>query len=324
MTGWMVRRAAAAVVTFLLSAVLLFFLMRLTPGDPLLRLTEDRPLSPAAMAELRAHYGLDQPLTAQFASFLGGVLRGDLGVSIEHAGRPVTSLLRERLPASMLLGGTTLLLNFLIGIGIGTWQARRIGSGAERAVNVAGLASAAAPSFWVAIVLAWAFGTELRWFPVAFMHDPLLPADAGPVAHLVDHLRHLVLPVATLTLVTVGVTARYQRTAMLDALRMESTRAARARGLSDATVEWRHAWPNALGPMLALFGLWLPIVVSGSVFVESIFAWPGLGTLAADALASRDYPVLMGTALLVAASVVMANFLADLAHHWLDPRLREG
>jgi peptide/nickel transport system permease protein len=122
--------------------------------------------------------------------------------------------------------------------------------------------------------------------------------------------------------VTVGVTARYQRATMLEALAMASVRAAHARGLPESQIRWRHAWPNALGPMLALFGLWLPMVVSGSVFVESVFSWPGLGTLAAEALASRDYPVLMGTALLIAATVVAANLLADLAHRWIDPRLR--
>jgi len=319
---WLLRRAASAMGTFLLACTLLFFLMRLTPGDPLLRLSEDRPMSPEALANLRAHYGLDQPVTTQFVAFVGGVLRGDLGASIEHGGRPVVSLLRERLPASLLLGATTLLLNFSLGIAIGAWQARHAGRRSERWVDLAGLATASAPSFWVAIVLAWAFGTELRWFPVAFMYDPLLPADASPLAHVIDYLRHLVLPAATLTIVTVGVTARYQRATMLEALAMAPVRAARARGLTESRVRWRHAWPNALGPMLALFGLWLPIVVSGSVFVESVFAWPGLGTLAAEALASRDYPVLMGTAILIAATVVAASFFADLAHRWVDPRLR--
>ena len=324
MNRWLLRRAASAAGTFLLAATLLFFLMRLTPGDPLLRLTEDRPVSPAALANLRAHYGLDQPVTTQFLAFVGGILQGDLGASIEQGGRPVVSLLRERLPASLLLGATTLLLNFLLGITIGTWQARHIGTRAERAVDLAGLATASAPSFWVAIILAWALGTELRWFPVAFMHDPLLAADAGAITRALDQLRHLVLPAVTLTIVSVGVTARYQRATMLEALQMDAVRAARARGLPESRVRWRHAWPNALGPMLALFGLWLPIVVSGSVFVESVYAWPGLGTLAAEALASRDYPVLMGTALLIAATVVGANFFADLAHRWIDPRLRDG
>ena len=324
MNRWLFRRAASAVGTFLLACTLLFFLMRLTPGDPLLRLSEDRPMTPEALANLRAHYGLDQPVMTQFVVFLGGVLRGDLGASIEHGGRPVVSLLRERLPASLLLGATTLLFNFMLGIAIGSWQARHIGRRLERWVDLAGLATASAPSFWVAIVLAWAFGTELHWLPVAFMHDPLLSTDAGRLAHILDDLDHLVLPAATLAIVTVGVTARYQRAAMLDALRMDPIRTARAKGLPESRVRWRHAWPNTLGPMLALFGLWLPIVVSGSVFVESVYSWPGLGTLAAEALASRDYPVLMGTAVLIAATVVAANFFADLAHRWIDPRLRNS
>jgi peptide/nickel transport system permease protein len=320
-SDWVARRVGQAALTFFLAATLAFFLMRLTPGDPLARLTEDRPIPRETIAKLRARYGIDQPLLTQFTTFLSGIARGDLGASIEHNGRPVTSLILERLPATLLLGGTALLLNFLLGIGIGVFQATRPDTTTDRALGLLSLAAYATPSFWLGLVLAWAFGTELRWFPVAFMTEPYL-GDASLLARIGDTLRHLVLPAATLALVTFGATARYQRAAMLEALALDCVRTARSKGLPERLVRWRHAWLNALGPMLALFGLWLPLLVAGSVFVETVFAWPGLGTLAAEAITNRDYPVIMGTTILVSATVVMASLVADLLHRWVDPRLR--
>jgi peptide/nickel transport system permease protein len=166
------------------------------------------------------------------------------------------------------------------------------------------------------------FGVELRLLPTGFMHDPLLPLDAGTWDRARDLLRHLLLPAVTLSLATIGATARYQRAAMIDALDLSCVRTARVKGLPERAVIWRHAWRNALGPMLALFGLWLPLLVAGSVFVESIFSWPGLGSLAWEAIGTRDYPVIMGAALLVCAMVVAGSLVADLLHRWLDPRLR--
>jgi peptide/nickel transport system permease protein len=320
---WLLRRSASAVATFLLATTLIFFLMRLTPGDPLARLSDDRPIPPAAIARLRATYGLDQPLLSQFRWFLGGVLRGNLGVSIEHPGRPVTALLRERLPATLLLGGTALVLNFSVGIWLGVWQARRRGSRGDRWLTVLTLAAYATPSFWLGLVLAWLMGVQLRLLPTGFMRSPFLPADAGLWTRSLDLLAHLVLPALTLALVTIGATARYQRAAMVDALQLACVRTARTKGLPERAVIWRHAWRNALASVLALFGLWLPLLVAGSVFVEAVFAWPGLGSLAWEAIGSRDYPVIMGTTILVVAAVVAGNLAADLAHRVLDPRLRE-
>lgn len=324
MTGWVARRVLQALVTFLLAATLAFFLMRLTPGDPLARLTEDRPLAPEAVAALRTRYGIDKPPLTQFAVFLAGIARGDFGSSIEHNGRPVTALIRERLPATLLLGGTALALNLLFGVAVGVFQAARAGTRADHALTLFSLAAYATPSFWLGLVLAWAFGTELHWFPVAFMSEPWLTSATSWAVRVRDILWHLTLPALTLSLVTFGATARYQRAAMLEALAHPCVRTARTKGLPERLVLWRHAWRNALGPMLALFGLWLPLLVAGSVFVEAVFVWPGLGTLAADAIASRDYPVLMGTTVLVSAAVVAGSLLADLAHRWLDPRLQQS
>jgi len=321
---WLIRRTAQAVITFVVVTVLLFVLMRLTPGDPLERLTGDRQVSAAESAELRRRFGIDQPIATQFRTFLAGALAGDLGVSIEHYPVKVSSLLASRLPASLLLGSTVLVLTFGLGIALGVLQAVRRGRPADRWLTRASLTFYAMPSFWLGLVLAWYFGIKLQILPVAQMHDPLLPADAPWLTRAGDLLRHLILPAVTLTAVSVAAVMRYQRTALLEVLRLEFILAARARGLPERRVLWRHAWRNGLFPVLGLLGLWLPILVSGSVFVEQVFNWPGLGSLAADAVGARDYPVILGTAMLVSALVLLGGLLADLGYYALDPRVRRA
>jgi peptide/nickel transport system permease protein len=308
-----------AAVTLGLAVVLLFLLTHILPGDPLARIGEGRPLGADEIAVLRARYGLDRPLLSQLGAFLAGLARGDLGTSIEY-GRPVRELLLERLPATLLLGGTVLLLNFSLGLWLGVRQAVRKGSLEDRWLGTLSLAGYATPSFWLGLVLAWLVGVEWRLLPAAGMRDPL--ADDGGLAGAADVLRHLALPALTLCVVSIAGTMRYQRDAMLDALRLPCVATARAKGVDERSVIWRHAWRNALFPVLTLFGLWLPVLVTGSVFVEAVFAWPGLGSLAASAVGNRDYPLLMGASILVAAVVVLANLLADLAYAALDPRVR--
>lgn len=323
MSGWLLRRALQAALTFAVALLLLFLLMRAAPGDPLARLSADRPISPQELEVLRARYGLDQPMGTQLLAFARGLTRGDLGVSIEH-GRPVTSLLAERLPATILLGGSVLLLNFTIGLWLGVRQAVRQGRREDRWLTTLSLTGYAMPSFWLGLVLAWLVGVEWRLLPAAGMHNPLLDSDASVVTRAVDVLRHLVLPMLTLSIVSIAATMRYQRTAMLEVLHLPYMVTARSKGLTEREVTWRHGWRNALFPVITLFGLWLPILVSGSVFVEAVFAWPGLGSLAAGAVGSRDYPLLMGASVLVAGLVVIGGLLTDLAYALLDPRVRFG
>jgi peptide/nickel transport system permease protein len=318
---WLTRRTGQAVVALVIALTILFFLMRLAPGDPLSRLSESRPLSPEEVAALRARYGLDQPLAAQFLSFSKGLVRGDLGVSIEY-GRPVTALLAERLPATLLLGGSVLLLNFSVGLWLGVRQAVRRNRREDRWLTALSLIGYATPSFWLGLVLAWLVGIKLRLLPPAGMQDPLLSLDAGVLTRAMDVLRHLVLPAITLSVVSIAATMRYQRTAMLEVLTLPYITTARAKGLSERDVTWRHAWRNALFPVITLFGLWLPILVTGSVFVEAVFAWPGLGSLAAGAVGGRDYPLLMGASLLIAVLVVAGGLVTDVAYALLDPRVR--
>jgi len=318
---WLVRRTGQAAAALIIALTILFFLMRAAPGDPLSRLSEARPLSPQEVAALRARYGLDQPLGTQFLAFATGLVHGDLGVSIEY-GRPVTALLAERLPATLLLGGSVLLLNFTVGLWLGVRQAVHQNRREDRWLTALSLIGYATPSFWLGLVLAWLVGIKLRLLPAAGMQDPLLSLDAGLLTRAADILRHLVLPAITLSVVSIAATMRYQRTAMLEVLTLPFITTARAKGVPERDVTWRHAWRNALFPVITLFGLWLPILVTGSVFVEAVFAWPGLGSLAATAVGGRDYPLLMGASLLIAVLVVTGGLVTDVAYALLDPRVR--
>jgi peptide/nickel transport system permease protein len=320
MPGWLFSRLLQAAATLAAAIVVLFFLMRLAPGDPLAQLAGERQMSLQEVEVLRARYGLDQPLTSQFSAFVRGVIRGDLGTSISQR-RPVTRILAERLPATLLLGGTVLVLNFTIGIWLGVLQARRKGSRADRWLSTLSLTGYATPSFWLGLILVWLVAVRWHWFPAGGMVDPLRSGESG-LPRMLDVAHHLVLPVLTLTIVSMAVTMRHQRTAMLEVLGADFVRTARAKGLDEGPVIWRHAWRNALFPIITLFGLWLPVLVTGSVFVEGVFAWPGLGSLSQEAISARDYPLLMGTALLVSFTVVLGNILADLAYFYLDPRVR--
>jgi peptide/nickel transport system permease protein len=315
---WLLRRTLQAALTLAIALILLFLLVHLLPGDPLAR-EGDRALTPQQTEALRARYGLDRPLAGQLLVFLTGIARGDLGVSIQY-GRPVTGLLLERLPATLLLGGAVLLVNFTLGVWLGVRQAVRKDSREDRWITTLSLAGFAMPSFWLGLVLAAFVGVRWRLLPSGGMRDPL--GSGGLAATTLDVLRHLVLPAVTLSVVSIAVTMRYQRSAMLEVLRLPYIVTARAKGLAEARVVWGHAWRNALFPVLTLLGLWLPVLVSGSVFVESVFAWPGLGSLAIAAVGGRDYPLLMGAGVLVAGMVVLGSLLSDVAYAVLDPRVR--
>jgi peptide/nickel transport system permease protein len=322
--GWAIRRLLQALATFAASLLLIFLIMRIAPGNPLVRLDNNTPLDPAEVQALRQRFGLDQSFGTQLWNWTGGAIRGDFGVSIGHYPDTVGRLLASRLPASVILGGTVLLLNFTVGVWLGVVQARHRGDPVDRWLTRASVTLYAMPAFWLGLVLVALVSLQWRLLPSAQMHDPLLSPEASWTTQLLDLLRHLVLPALTLSAVTIAGTMRLQRTAMLETLREDFVRAARARGLSERRILWRHAWRNALFPVLTLFGLALPILVTGAVFVEYVFNWPGLGSLAAEAIAGRDYPLLMGTALLVTGAVILGGAMTDFAHHLLDPRTRPG
>jgi peptide/nickel transport system permease protein len=296
----------------------MFALLRLAPGDPALLL-----VGPAATAEQvaaqRHALGLDRPLPAQYATWLGRFARGDWGTSIA-TGRPVRTMLARAWPATVCLVGISLVLSYLIGIGVGVVQAAR-GGRLDTALSVATVTLFALPGYWLGLMLVMLFTYRLRWLPAfgaAGFDADFLP----PAARLADRLRHLMLPLATLTLVGVGGTARFVRGAMLDVAGAPFVTVARAKGLSEGRVTLRHVLRNALIPVLTLLGLSLPTLFSGAVFIEAIFAWPGVGRVLVEAVQARDYPVVMAATAVSAVLVVLGNLLAELLVSMADPRLR--
>jgi len=317
---------ADALVLLWLVVTLIFALVRMAPGDPATFLVP--PTASAADAtRLRAELGLDRPLAVQYARWAAGVLRGDLGESFATR-EPVGRVLAVAAPVSLWLGAVSVLLTFVLGVPIGMVQAAWRGRPLDRILTVATTVAYAAPSFWIALALVavFTYGAAALGLPPwmrlpAFgMHTPGL-ALQGPAAFR-DLLRHSVLPVAVLAGVGVAGIARYARSGVADVLDREFVRTARAKGVRPALVYGRHVLHNLMPQLVILFALTLPGIVAGSVFVESVFAWPGLGRAMLAAINARDYPVVMGASLFYAAAVIVANLLADLAMPLLDPRRR--
>ena len=320
MAAWLARRLGAALAILWTVATLTFVAIHAAPGDPFLPSAE-RPADPAVVATLRRQFGLDRPLPEQYARYLGALATGDLGVSFSQR-RPVAAAIADALPHTLLLAAVVLLLDYVLGIAIGLIQAATAGRRLDDALTVTTLMVASLPAFWVALVLLLVFGEWLRWLPVAGAYDPALYHALPLAGRIADRLRHLALPAATLGILGAAATARYQRAALLEALGQEYVRTARAKGLNERRVLLRHAWRNALVPITALVGLALPFLLTGAVLVETVFAWPGMGRLAADAITLRDYPLVTGTAVTACAVVVLGSVVADLLLRAADPRVR--
>lgn len=314
-------RLLQGVLVVLGVATLVFVLLHLAPGDPLTVLTDAPQVSRDALRQMRRDFGLDRPLAEQYVRYLGRLVQGDFGVSITQH-RPVTAALAGAVPQTLLLAAAALLVDFAVGIGIGVAQGRRAGTRTDRALSVATITLYSTPVFAFGVLLLGVFGEGLGWLPLGGSVDPIRHASLSGVGRLADRLRHLVLPALTLGLVAAAYTARHQRSALLEVIQQDFVRAARARGLSERVVLLRHALRNALTPTITLAGLAFPALLSGSVLVESVFGWPGMGRLAAEAIGRRDYPIVTAAAILAAALVVIGNLLADLGARVADPRLR--
>jgi len=318
MLAALARRLAAGLAVVAGVATLTFFLLRLAPGDPVERL-----LGPAATAEQlaaqRQALGLDQSLPAQYAAWLARMARGEWGRSIA-SGRPVRAVLAEAWPATAALVGLSLLLSYLLGIAVGAVQAARGGTRLDTALSVSTVTLFALPGYWLGLMLVLLFTYRLRALPSFGAHGYDGDALAG-LARLRDLLRHVALPLATLTLVGIGGTARFVRGAMLDARAAPFVTTALAKGLAAPRVWLHHVLRNALVPVVTLLGLSLPALFSGAVFVEAVFAWPGVGRILVEAVQARDYPVVMAATTVSAILVVVGNLVADLLLAWVDPRI---
>lgn len=320
------RRLAGSILLIWLVLTLTFLLVRAAPGDPAALL-----IPPGASASdvqrLRADLGLDRPLAVQYARWSVALLRGDLGESFALR-RPVTAVIRDALPISVGLGAASLALTFLIGVPIGMIQARRRGTWADRALTVVSVSVYAAPSFWLALALVGVFTYgAATWGLPAWIRMPAFGVETPGamlhgVARLGDIIRHAVLPVSILACIGAAGIARYARTSIADVIGQDFVRTARAKGATERRVYYRHTLATILPALVVLFALALPGVVAGSVFVESVFSWPGMGKTMLTAINARDYPLVMGATAVYAAIVVLANFAADVVLPIVDPRRR--
>lgn len=322
----LVRRLIGSLILIWLVLTLTFVLVRAAPGDPAALLIPSSATA-ADAARLRAELGLDRPLAVQYARWSRSLLSGDLGESFALR-RPVRAVIADALPISAALGAASLALTFLLGVPVGMIQARRRGSFTDRALTVATVALYAAPSFWLSLALVGVFTYgAATWGLPAWMRMPAFGIQTpGAMLHgaplVADILRHAVLPVMILSGIGAAGIARYARSSIADVLGQDFVRTARSKGASPSRVHYRHVLAAILPSLIVLFALALPGVVAGSVFVESVFSWPGMGRAMLSAINARDYPVIMGTTAVYATAVIGANLAADLALPLVDPRRR--
>jgi len=320
MPRYIARRLLAGVPLIVGVLAIAFGLIHLAPGDPIQALAGDGG-DAAYYAAMRARYGLDRPVPEQFGRYALAILRGDLGYSFSY-GQPVSRVILDRLPATLLLTGTALVLATALGLGLGVLTALRPHGALDHTVAVVTLTAYAMPVFWLGQLLVLLFAVRLGLLPVQGMISVREGYTGG--RHLLDVARHLALPALTLALPQVALNARLMRTSLREALAEEYIATARAKGLAERAVIWRHALRNALLPVVTALGGHLGVLLTGAALTETVFAWPGLGRLLLDAALKRDYPLLMAIFLLVSVVVVAANLLTDILYTALDPRVRLG
>jgi peptide/nickel transport system permease protein len=323
--SYLLRRLLGAVPLLLGVVTLIFLVLNLAPGDPAsYYLSPGVP--PAVQEQLRHSFGLDQPLLVRYGKWLAAFARGDFGYSFGQ-GRPVQAVLMDALPNTLLLTGTALLLVFALGIAAGALQAVRQHRAVDRVLSVVSLFFYSMPSFWLGLMLMLLFSLKAhQWgWPISLPPTGVTSVDYDYLSFggkVVDRITHLALPALTMTLVLAAGIARYTRGQMLEVIRQDYVRTARAKGLPERVVIVKHALRNSLIPVITMLGLYLPLLFSGAVFVEVIFAWPGMGRVIVDAIFQRDYPVVMATSFLFALLVIAGNLLADLLYAAADPRIR--
>ena len=312
MGAYLLRRALQALGVLLGVSVLVFAIIHLVPGDPV-RLALGTRFDQETYDALRSRAGLDQPLLQQYVSWLGGVVQGDFGVSF-RSGQTVLSMVTERLPATMSLAGAAVVVALLIALPLGVLSAIRQGSRTDTIATAISQFGISVPDFWMGILLILLFSLTLGWLPasgyVGLSEDPL------------EWARRLILPGVTVGVVSGAVLTRFVRSSVLESLGEDFVRTAQSKGLSERRIIREHVLPNALVPVITVTGLQLAYLLSGVVVVEAVFAWPGLGQLALDAVQDRDYPVLQGAVMLFAGFFLLVNLLVDLLYAVVDPRIQ--
>lgn len=315
MQQYLIKRLILAVPTILGAVTLVFFMMRIVPGDPVaLFVPPDTPSAATEelKAQIRAEYGFDRPLYVQYANFVKQMATGDFGRSIRQ-NTSVTDDLLQRIPNTLQLGLIALLFSTVLGIGLGVISAVKRGTWIDNTSMVGALFGVSVPDFWLALMLILLFSLRLGLFP---------PSGWGGQFYTVEGMRHLALPALVLGLAGAGSLARYTRSSMLEVINNDYIRTARAKGLREGVVILRHGLRTALPTIVTLLGLSFGRILGGTVIVETVFGWPGIGRYLISGINGRDYPVVQATVLVVAVSFVLANLIADLLLVYVDPRIR--
>ena len=305
----------------LLAVIILNFgMMHLAPGDVADSISQSMGgADEEVLNEIRATYGLDRPFIVQLGSYIGKVMRFDLGYSFFYT-QPVSQLILQKLPATLLLVLTAQFLALIVGVFLGVYSAQRPNGLSSHFVSFFALFGYSAPVFWSGLLLLIGFSLHIQWFPVAGMRDVTI--EGNFLEEAIDIIRHMVLPVITLASIFLALYSRLSRATMMEVLGSDYIRTAKSKGLTDREIIYKHALKNSLSPVITLAGLQFSAVVSGAILVESVFSWPGLGTLAFESIIARDTPTILGILFFSALVVIVGNLLTDLTLRLVDPRVR--
>lgn len=323
MLRYLLRRFLILLITFWGITVISFAILRLAPGGPLDPLTDFNPrMTPEFREKLIKMYGLDKPLHIQYWNWLKGILKLDFGRSFSLDQRPVWDKIKERLPVTLLINGLALLLILLISVPLGVYSAVHAGSLRDKVLTFVTLFGYAMPSFWLALILMMIFGVKLQLLPISGLHSVVGYEEMSLFEKILDWGKHLICPLFVATFGGIAGFSRYLRNSLVEVLHSDYITFARAKGLPEKVVLYKHALRNALLPMITLLGLSIPGLIGGSVIFETIFGIPGLGQLMWQAVMARDYPVIMANLVLVSILTLLGNFLADIGYALADPRIR--
>jgi len=318
--AFLARRLAQGLAVVALVATIVFFLIHAAPGDPFSASMENPGISESIRATWRHAYGLDRPLGEQYVRYVTSIARGDLGFSFSLQ-RPVSKALATALPNTLLLMAIALVAGFGIGIAVAIAQVRRRGKLSDRLLGGISIFLFSVPDFWLAMLILVSLAYWLPLFPIGGSVDPVMHDSMGTAGRGLDLARHLVLPSLTLALLYFPIIARHQKAALLESISSDYVTTARAKGVSERSIITRHALRNALLPVVTILGIAFPALLTGAVFVEKVFSWPGMGLLIVNSINSRDYPLLTAAVLLGSTFVVVGSILSDVLYRWLDPRL---
>lgn len=318
MKKYILKRILQSIPILIGITLLTFFIMQLTPGNPMQTMINPK-ISPAELVKAERSLGFDKPIIIQFFSWFKEILRGNLGYTVK-SGQPVAGLILQRLPATLLLTTTSFILSFVVGVPLGVYSATHKYSKADYGLTVFAFIGISIPSFFFGIALIYLLAVKLNWFPTSGL-STINFVGIGFGA-FIDRVKHLVLPAVVLALPNLATVMRFTRSSMIEVLTNDYIRTARAKGLSKKAVQYRHALRNALIPVITIIGLSIPFLFGGAYITETIFNWPGMGSLGINAITAREYPVIMGLNLFTSILVLAGNLVADILYAWADPRIR--